>query len=363
LSEPPPHVTVHVVLLTQPLQLPAIGHASVLQSTVCSLLPEQLRPPLAGAGLVHVRVCVSDPPPQVAVHAVLFAHSLQLPSIGHAAVLHATACWDDPKHVAPPLAGAGLVHVRVCESEPPPHVTVHVVLLTHSLQLPSTALWNVEVRNGNDCHSMNTAANIPGGSGHACVLHGTVCSELPGQLMPPFAGAGLMQVRVCVSEPPPHVTVHVVLLAHSLQLPSTVSYISSMRNRPAVSISQVAYIPGPSGHACVLHDTVCSELPGQLRPPLAGAGLVHVRVCVSDPPPQVVVHVVLVTQPLQLPSIGHAAVLQAAVCWDVPRHVAPPLAGTGLVHVRVCEREPPPHVAVHVVVVVQDDHCPSPEWA
>lgn len=29
-----------------------------------------------------------------------------------------------PEHVAPPLAGAGDVHVRVCT--PPPHVTLHV---------------------------------------------------------------------------------------------------------------------------------------------------------------------------------------------------------------------------------------------
>jgi hypothetical protein len=101
------------------------------------------------------------------------------------------------------------------------------------------------------------------------------------------------------------------------------------------SICQDAYIPCSGGHACVLHPTVCSELPGQLRPPLAGVGLVHVRVCVSDPPAQVTVHVVLSTHSLQLPSIGHAAVLHATACWDDPRQVAPPLAGAGLVHVRV----------------------------
>jgi hypothetical protein len=41
--------------------------------------------------------------------------------------------------LAPPLAGAGLVHVRVWLRVPPPHVAVHVVLLTHPDQLPSTA--------------------------------------------------------------------------------------------------------------------------------------------------------------------------------------------------------------------------------
>jgi hypothetical protein len=48
-----------------------------------------------------------------------------------------------------------------------------------------------------------------------------VCSAAPGQVAP-FTGAGLVQVRVWVSVPPPQDLVHVVLLAHGDQAPSTV---------------------------------------------------------------------------------------------------------------------------------------------
>jgi hypothetical protein len=106
---------------------------------------------------------------------------------------------------------------------------------------------------------------------------------------------------------------------------------------------------------------VCCEMPGQLRPPLAGVGLVHVRVCISDPPLHVAEQAVLFTHSLQLPSMAHGSVLHATVCADGPVHVAPPLAGAGLVHVRDCVSDPPLHVAEQVVVFVQDDHCPSPE--
>jgi hypothetical protein len=53
------------------------------------------------------------------------------------------------------------------------------------------------------------------------VLQGTVCSDCPVQLAPPLAGAGLLQVRVWLRVPPPHAAVHLVLLTHSDQLPST----------------------------------------------------------------------------------------------------------------------------------------------
>jgi hypothetical protein len=104
-------------------------------------------------------------------------------------------------------------------------------------------------------------------------------------------------------------------------------------------------------------------MPGQLRPPLAGVGLVQLRVCISNPPLHVAEQVVLLTHSLQLPSIAHGSVLHATACADGPRHVAPPLAGAGLVHVRDCVSDPPPHFAEQVVVFDQDDHSPSPERA
>jgi hypothetical protein len=138
-SDPPPHVTVHVVPLAHALQLPSMAHGFVLHATTCSYEPRHGMPPCAGAGLLHVRDCVSDPPPHVTVHVVPLAHSLQLPSMGHGCVLQPIVCWSLPVHIAPPLAGAGLLHVRDCVSDPPPHVAEQAELLAHSLQLPSTA--------------------------------------------------------------------------------------------------------------------------------------------------------------------------------------------------------------------------------
>lgn len=91
------------VMLPTALLLPLLLQVCVLQ--LCWLAPVQAAPPLDGAGSVHVRVCV--PPPQV--------DQLDQPpltaDIPQAAVLHASE--DTPVHPAPPLLGAGLVQERV----------------------------------------------------------------------------------------------------------------------------------------------------------------------------------------------------------------------------------------------------------
>lgn len=55
---------------------------------------------------------------------------------------HAATSYDTPVQLAPPNAGAGLVHVRVCEWTPPPQYELfgtHVDQSAHALQLPFTA--------------------------------------------------------------------------------------------------------------------------------------------------------------------------------------------------------------------------------
>ena len=49
------------------------------------------------------------------------------------------------------------------------------------------------------------------------------CEEpaVPGQLAPPYCGAGFEHVRDRVCVPPPHVTVHVPQLVHVAHAPST----------------------------------------------------------------------------------------------------------------------------------------------
>jgi hypothetical protein len=66
----------------------------------------------------------------------------------------------------------------------------------------------------------STITASPGLMGHCCTLQAMVCSAAPGQFAPPFAGAGLVQVRDWVSVPPPHDLVHAVLLTHGDQAPS-----------------------------------------------------------------------------------------------------------------------------------------------
>ena len=87
---------------------------------------------------------------------------------------------------------------------------------------------------------------------HAWVLH--ACEIEPEHGWPPFAGAGLVQVRDCV--PPPQESEH-----------------ADQDDQPPFM---------GTTHAWVLHD--CELDPEHDRPPFAGVGLVQVRDCV--PPPQ-----------------------------------------------------------------------------
>jgi hypothetical protein len=60
--------------------------------------------------------------------------------------------------------------------------------------------------------------------------------------------------------------------------------------------------------------------------------------------------------PLMMPPLLQLCVLQ--FCWVTPKQSAPPLAGMGLVHERVCV--PPPQVTEHVL---HADHPPGTETA
>ena len=135
------------------------------------------------------------------------------------------------------------------------------------------------------------------------------CDDAPEQLAPPLAGAGLVQVRVCV--PGPQLAEQ---LPHPLHPPS-----------PGTA-------PAPLLQAC-------DDAPEQLAPPLAGAGLVQVRVWV--PGPQLTEQL---PHPLHPPLTGQAAVLQLCDSVADPLQLAPPLAGAGLVQVRLRVWVPPPQL-------------------
>jgi len=123
----------------------------------------------------------------------------------------------------------------------------------------------------------------------------------PTQSLPPFAGAGLLQVLLWV--PPLQAVEQAPNRDHP---PSTsASHMSKSNDQSSLQASLanamfktifIKYIlhPGPStqsntdlpGQACVLHTLVAS--PTQSLPPFARAGLLHVLV--SVPPPQLFEH-------------------------------------------------------------------------
>ena len=103
---------------------------------------------------------------------------------------------------------------------------------------------------------------------------------------------------------------------------------------------------GAFGHAAVLHTPVGE--PGQLAPPWAGAGLVHVRDC--EPLPQNWVQESKADQP---PSMGHTKVLQGRVWELVVGQASPPKVGAVLVRPRLCAP-----VAHDLEQVVQAFHEP-----
>lgn len=150
-------------------------------------------------------------------------------------------CDVAPEQSEPPLLGAGLVQERLWV--PPPHVSLHA---DHAVQPPLTA-------------------------GQAAALHAWELS--PAQSLPPFAGAGLLQVRVCV--PPPH----------------SLSQVPQLDQPPLTGVLQLFWL-----HACWLSPEHCA-------PPLAGVGLLQER-CWT-PPPHVALHAPQLDQPpLTGPSAG-----------------------------------------------------------
>lgn len=89
-----------------------------------------------------------------------------------------------------------------------------------------------------------------------------------------------------------------------------------------------------------MHVCVC-VVTGHAAPPLA-AGVVTVKVCVCEPPPQLALHP---DQPDQVPtqSTGQPCTLHGCVCGETG-HEAPPWAGCCFT-VKVCDCVPPPQVA------------------
>jgi len=116
--------------VTKHLGTDTFGHAAVLHAPVGE--PMQLAPPWAGAGLVHVRDC--EPLPQ---NWVQESKADQPPSMGHTKVLQARVWELVVGHESPPKVGAVLVRPRLCE--PVAHDLEQVVQARHPPMMQSTA--------------------------------------------------------------------------------------------------------------------------------------------------------------------------------------------------------------------------------
>ena len=62
----------------------------------------------------------------------------------------------------------------------------------------------------------------------ALVLHLCCWTAAPGQVFPPFLGAGLLQLLVLFLIPPPHVLVHLMKAPQLLHLPFSIVFVNSL---------------------------------------------------------------------------------------------------------------------------------------
>jgi hypothetical protein len=191
----------------------------------------------------------------------------------HACVLHDSdfTSSDAAGHSLPPFADDFRIRfVNVCR--PPPHGLEHAPDGMNSLTTQST------------------------GTGHACVLHASVCtwSSAAGHAAPPH-DAGVTTTRFNVRTPPPHVAEQRPDGKNELMTQST--FVHS------------------GAHACALHVSVLtfSESAGHALPPWAG-DVTTLRMTVCTPPPHDREH-----EPEGLKSLitqstgtGHACVLHAS---------------------------------------------------
>ena len=148
----------------------------------------------------------------------------------------------------------------------------------------------------------------PPSTGQSLVLHASVSVASPAHWLPPWAGVGLLHVRVLCWVPEPQDLLQASGGPQSLQPPST-------------------------GQSLVLQAWFSEVAPAHSLPPWAGLGLLHVRVLCCVPVPQDLLQAFGGPQSLQPPSTGQSLVLHASLSVASPAHWLPPLAGVGLLHV------------------------------
>ena len=139
------------------------------------------------------------------------------------------------------------------------------------------------------------------------------CWSGPGHWLPPFAGAGLLQLLDCV----PAVALSVVEAVHvqplqSDQPPSTrqplaVQGPEPSDQAPAVSLSRVFAVHSQVRQICVLQDRLCVWVGEQVPPHAAGSIMVLVLRLLCVPPPQGTLQALQALQAPQRPKTQSVA--------------------------------------------------------
>lgn len=93
----------------------------------------QCFPPYLGDGLVHDRLRIFKPPPQLLEQSVQLLHSVNPPLIGQGNSLHVRICEAFPIQFLPPYSGAGELQSLRLSLLPPSQLLEHI---DHEPQFP-----------------------------------------------------------------------------------------------------------------------------------------------------------------------------------------------------------------------------------
>ena len=229
--------------------------------------------------------------------------------------------------------------------------------------------------------SLMVERNILRLPGQGWELHGWVSLSSPGHCAPPWAGGGLVQVRLLDCSPPPHG------LLHSPQSPNPLQPPSTEKKFPALSHLQQGRHPGSEQNRpltrarmgvarlrlFVIPRALCATMGwrGIGASPtsrlFSSTAILATLAPVSKLSPTTVdwkeVFPSIVTSPSRSISLtfmrktvllpGQGCKLHGWVSFSSPGHCAPPWAGGGLVQVRLLDCCPPSHGLLH------SPHCPN----
>ena len=329
----------------------------------------QFLPPWDGTGLLHCRLRDFMPSPHVVEH---FDHPVQWdhpPFTGQWPALQPFVQISFPVQFNPPWAGAGLLHALLRCITPCPQDTEHIVQFVQCDHRPFT--------------------------GQCSTLQLWVKKLCPEHAFPPYKGAGLLQVLFRYLTPPPHVFEHAdqgdqrdhpPCIGQGLRVHSWEPVLFPMHTTSALDVIWLlhvrfrSWIPFPqetehSDHGDQSVQSTCT-VQGVLEHfmyefmfPLQTAASadrnewLHFLWRERNPLPHVLEHADQAVQLDHLPLYGQVLILQVWVAVPLPKHECPLYEGEGRLHKRRRVITPFPQVDEQSVHSSQGDQCPlTGQW-